>query len=316
MKYLKYLSVFLVAAMLLPFSSCVDDADDGGRFPDLQEAANMRIVVDQDFSSINADDPASAKVVMDFFSENLADIEKVDLLVDFFDFSEGTTTAKTFLKNVPLSSFSDGVMRKFEISFAEFKAALGLEDADFDGLDQINIYNETTMKDGRVYPSNIVINQNVTVNNVTPNIQNSAATTSFTSKITVFVQCPLPDGFATGKYMVEQTAGPSDPFFGNPTRWAAEEVTLEATGPINRAFKGTYLTFTGIQFNFVVTCGTLVVPKGSAGLGCGGAGLNWVQEGVNSYVDDTEFTITILDNSDGDCGIPTAEPLTLKLTKL
>ena len=166
------------------------------------------------------------------------------------------------------ASFTEGILRGYEITFNEFKTALGLQDSDFNGLDQVTIYNVTTMKDGRVYPSTIKINEDVSVTTVAPNIANSAATTSFTATITVFVQCPLPDGFAVGNYSIEQVSGPGDPFYGNPYRWTPETVTLAASGPINRTFNGTYLTFTGIKFDFIVTCGTLVVPKGGAGLGC------------------------------------------------
>jgi hypothetical protein len=317
MNQIKYACSLLLGLALIASSACVKDDEKGGRFPEFQHAANMRIVVDPNFSTINADDPGSAKVVLDFYSENLDEIDQVDLYVDFFDFSQGATTVpRVFLKTVPLSSFSAGVLTGFEISFNELRTALGLEDADFNGLDQVTIYNETTMKDGRVYPSQIVVDDSTSFTNIGPNILNSAATTSFTATLPVFVQCPLPDGFATGKYMVEQVSGPDDPFFGNPYRWTPEEVTLTATGPINRSFDGTYLTFDGTAFNFVVTCGSLVVPKTGAGLGCGGAGLSWVQDGSDTYTDDSEFTIHLLDNVDGDCGIPAGEPLVLKLTKL
>ncbi len=311
---LKYISLFCFGTLLLTLSSCVEDERKGGDFPDFQNAANMRIVVDPNNSSINADDPGSAKVVMDLYSENLDEIASVDLSIDFFDFSEGTTTNKVFLKSVPLGSFSDGVLNGFEISFAEIRDALGFTDSDFDGLDVVTVYNVTTMADGRVYPSTIQINQNVSVNTVAPNVANSAATTSFTSTIPVFVQCPLPAGFASGTYAVEQISGPSDPFFGNPTRFGPGDFNITEAGPIQRTFTAKYLTF-DVAFNFVVTCGTLVVPKTDTGLSCGGPSLGWVQDGVNTYTDDSEFTITLLDNPDGGCGLPVNDPLVLKLTK-
>ena len=147
-----------------------------------------------------------------------------------------------------------------------------------------------------------------------PNITNSSATTSFTTTIPVFVQCPLEPGFATGTYEIEQLSGPADVFFGNPTRWGPGDVNIVEAGPIQRTFTGKYFTF-DVGFNFVVTCGTLVVPKGDSGLGCGGPNLAWIQDGVNTYTDDSEFTITLLDNIDGGCGLPAGEPLVLKLTK-
>ena len=170
------------------------------------------------------------------------------------------------------------------------------------------------MNDGRVYPSTIQINQDVSVTTVAPNVANSAATTSFTSTIPVFVQCPLEAGFAVGTYQVEQLSGPADPFFGNPTRWGPGDFEVREDGPIQRSFVGKYFTF-DVAFNFVVTCGTLVVPKTDSGIGCGGPNLGWAQDGVNTYTDDSEFTITLLENIDGGCGLPAGEPLVLKLTK-
>lgn len=315
MNLIKYACYFLLAGVMISVSACIGDDEEGGRFPDFQEAVNMRIIADPDFSSINADDPASAKVLLDFYSENVEDVESVDLYVDFFDFSEGTTTDRVFLKTVPVANFSGGVLRSFEITFNEFKTALGLQDDDFNGLDQVTIYNETTMNDGRVYPSTITVNDTTSFVNVTPNILNSAATTSFTATVTIFVQCPVPADFATGRYMVEQLSGPADPFFGNDYRWAPGEVTINNTGPINRTFTGAYFTF-DTDFTFIVTCGTLVVQKTVTGIGCGGPTLAWTQEEVSTYTDDTEFTIMLLDNVDGACGLPVAEPLVLKLTKL
>ncbi|MCO6478934.1 MAG: hypothetical protein J5I94_20035 [Phaeodactylibacter sp.] len=312
MKTSKYLLVFFLTGALAFLNSCVED---DSPFPDFQDAVNMRIVVDPNFSTINKEDPQSAKVVLDFYSENVEDVEKVDLHVDFFDFSEGTTSDRSFLRSVDPGSFQDGVLRGLEITFDEIRTALGLEVADFDGLDQVTIYNTTTLKDGRVYPSVIEVNEEVTINNVTPNIQNSSATTSFTTSIVVFVQCPLPEGFATGNYMLEQVSGPADPFFGNDYRWGPGEVTITATGPIGRVFTGKYLTFDQ-DFNFVVTCGILVVPRTDTGLGCPDPDFVYVQDGINEYEDDKEFTITLLDNVAGACGQPVGEPLVLRLTKI
>lgn len=315
MKVLKYIALAMAGLFMLQLMSCIDEDRKGGRFPDFLEAVNMRIVADPEFSAIDADNPSAAKVVLNFYSENVGDVESVDLYVDFFDFSEGTTSSKAFLKTVPVGNFSEGILKNFEIPLNDFKTALGLKDEDLDGLDQLTIYNETTMKDGRVYPSTITVNDTTSFINVTPNITNSSGTTSFTSTIVVFVQCPLPDGFATGKYKLEQLSGPDDPFFGNPTRWGPGEVTLTAAGSIQRTFTGKYFTF-DVPFSFVVTCGSLVVPKGDSGLSCGGPSFTWIQDGINTYDDDSEFIITLIDNVDGACGLPASEPLTLKLTKL
>ncbi|MCB0599001.1 MAG: hypothetical protein H6557_27110 [Lewinellaceae bacterium] len=312
MKTSKYLVVFFLTGTFAFLNSCVEDKNP---FPDFQDAVNMRIVVDPDFSTINKEDPASAKVVLDFYSENIEDVEKVDLHVDFFDFSEGSTSDRSFLRTIEPGSFQDGVLRGVEITFDDLKNALGLQAEDFDGLDQVTIYNTTTLKDGRVYPSVIEVNNEVSINNVTPNIQNSSATTSFTTQIVVFVQCPLTEGFATGKYLLEQVSGPSDPFFGNDYRWTPEEVTLTSAGPIQRTFSGKYLTFDQ-DFTFVVTCGILVVNRTDTGLSCGGPSFVFEQDGINEYEDDKEFTITLTDNVDGACGQPVGEPLVLKLTKI
>jgi len=305
---------YLLFTLLAVFALAACDVEDP--YPEVQKAVNMRIVVDPEFSTINRDDPASAKVVLDIFSENVEDVEKVELFADFFDFSEGTTTDRSFLTELDLSRFNEeGVFEGFEISFDDFATALGLDASDFDGLDQVTIYNITTMKDGRVYPSEVPLGDGKTAVNVSPNILNSSATTSFTSTVPVLVQCPLPEGFATGTYMVEQVSGPADPFFGNPYRWTPQEVNVTAAGPVQRTFTGKYLTFDQ-PFNFTVTCGILVVRRTDTGLSCGGPSLVFTQDGINEYEDDSEFTITLLDNVDGACGLPVGDPIELKLTKL
>jgi len=310
MQSLKYMLFLLLAAFV--FHAC--DVEEP--FPEVQKAVNMRIVVDPEFSTINRDDPASAKVVLDLYSENVEDVEKVEFFADFFDFSEGTTSDRSFLTEVDLSRFNaEGVLEGLEISFNDFADALKLDASDFDGLDLVTIYNITTLKDGRVYPSQLELTEDQTVNNVSPNILNSSATTSFTSTVPVLVQCPLPDGFATGTYMIEQVSGPTDPFFGNPYRWTPQEVNVTATGPVQRTFTGKYLTFDQ-DFTFTVTCGILVIRRTDTGLSCGGPSLVFVQDGINTYDDDSEFTITLLDNVDGACGQPVGEEIELKLTKL
>lgn len=184
--------------------------------------------------------------------------------------------------------------KPYSILNAFAKTALGLDASDFDGLDQVTIYNITTMKYSRVYPSEVPLGDGETATSVSTNILNSSATTSFTSTVPVLVQCPLPEGFATGTYMVEQASGPAGPFFGNPYRWALQEGSITAAGPVQRTFTGKYLTF-GQNFTFTVTCGILT----DTGLSCGGPSLVFTQDGINEYEDDSEFTITLLDNVDG-----------------
>ena len=317
----KYLSISAVVLLLfLGITSCVDE--EKIRVPEFIEAANVRIQLDPDYSSLDASDITNAKLQFSMFSEN-TNLQSVVLTAQLYSFAKDSLSEVVEMLVLDQSDFNadNGSIMDIALSSAFLAEKFGLPGGinDLGGGDRFDFFNTTTLTNGMVFPDTILQGTGFETVNVTPNIINSAATSSFSVGFTSYVACPVPAGFATGKYIVEQTEGPSDPFFGGPTRWLNEEVTLTAVSPIERTFNGTYFTFDNRRFNFLLICGVVLVAETGSGLGCGGPGLGWKGDtppGTYDQADDSVITIKLLENSTGGCGLPVDEPLTLVLTKV
>ncbi len=130
--------------------------------------------------------------------------------------------------------------------------------------------------------------------------------------------CGLPAGYAQGVYALTQTAGPGDPFFGNPTRFVQENVTL-AVGASStlRSFTIGYLgNFVRPTFTFDLVCNSVAKPFQSSGVGCtAGNPISWVTNSANPGVydegDDSVIVVRIIDDVTNSCGITAAVELTL-----
>ena len=318
MKNIKFLLILF--GILLTIQSCEDQ--DSIRFPELLDAANVRIQIDPDYSSLDASDIQNAKIVYSTFSEN-TNIESVVISASYYNFMNDTSYDSREIVRYSQSDYdaSNGAIRDEEFTSELLAQAFGLTGgaSDLGGGDRFDFTNLTTLTNGMVFPDTILSETDHETVNVTPNIINSSATTSFTVGFNAFVACPVPEGFALGDYLLEQTSGPADPFFGNPTRWAPEIVTLTQVSAIERSFNGTYFTFENITFNFLLICENILVGTTGSGLSCGGPGINWVGDtppGSYDEEDDNIIIIKVLDNVDGGCGLPAAEPMTLRLTKI
>ncbi|TVP42896.1 MAG: hypothetical protein EA341_19090 [Mongoliibacter sp.] len=134
------------------------------------------------------------------------------------------------------------------------------------------------------------------------------------------VICPLAAGYGLGEYQLEQTGGPSDPFFGNPTRFVEEVVTLtEGSTSIARTFTVNYLGgFTTRPFSIIFSCGVVLKPEEAAGAGCGGPGILWESDNDNlatyNLDDDSVIQVFFVDDTESSCGI--TDPIEFTLTKL
>jgi hypothetical protein len=307
---IKYIRV--IAVTLVLFASCTEEA----RIPDPIDAANVRIQflapTDQ---LINFADIANAQIKYNIFSKN-KDLESVELTFMYNNAATGLAEGPFVLKTYTQDDFdaAGGAIRDEIYTADELAVLVGkTSGADLSGGDNFVFANRTTLTDGRVYPATTVGGNN----NITPGIAGNAGIEQFSVGWISYVACPVPATFATGKYTLEQIAGPDDPFFGNPTRFAPGEVTLVASSPIQRDFNVTYLTFTNRVFSMLLVCENYLVND-DAGVGCG-PGLRWGTPGTPGSFDDTDdsvLIVEILENVNNDCGIPANEPLTLKLTKV
>jgi len=79
---------------------------------------------------------------------------------------------------------------------------------------------------------------------------------------------------------------------------------VSAPNPLERRWDATYVTY-NVDFRITLACGEIQVPYTESGIGCGGPGLNWVQDselGTYSPNNDRVFTIRIIENVDNGCG--------------
>lgn len=118
-----------------------------------------------------------------------------------------------------------------------------------------------------------------------------------------------------GNYRQVQTAGPADPFFGQPTRWADEVVPVtEGVTPTQRTWPTTYLGF-ALNMTIDLVCGNVTLPLAGSGVGCGG-GLQWVNDTPTAVFDpttDAVINIDLIDDVTNDCGL--TAPVTLTMTR-
>lgn len=314
-KFLKYIAIMIFGFVIL--IACRDE--ETIRIPELTEAANVRIQLDPDYSSLRADDLDNAKLVFSVFSDN-TNIQEVVLSAEYYNFAQDSSYSRMVIKTYKQSDFdaASGAIRDVTFTAADLADMFGVGNAtDLGGGDRFDFYNVTTLTNGMVFPDTVSLPTGEFLN-TTPNIVNSAATTSFSVGFTAYVACPISSSYGTGDYMLEQIAGPDDPFFGNPYRWTPEMVNITAVSPIERHFEGTYFTFTDRSFNFLLICGNVLVGATGGGAGCSGT-LTWksaTPPGQYDPNDDSVIIIELLDNITGDCDLTPSEPLTLKLTKV
>ena len=311
----RFIYPLLLAIGFLTITSCEDP--DAIRLPEFVDAANMRIQLDPDFTSLRADDLDNARIVFSLFSEN-TNIEEMELIVTYYNFQQDSNYSRRPIRVYRQADFdaANGAIRDVTFTSDELAELFGITIGDMGGGDRFDFFNVTSLTNGMVFPDTVRLPGGDVVN-VTPNIINSALTTSFSVGWTSYVACPIDPAIYTGEYYLEQTAGPDDPFFGNPERFAPMVVNITALSPIERTFDCTYLTFDDIEFRFLLICDNVLINFMSA-LACS-TGLRWANQsppGPYDPVDDSELTLLILENMDADCGIPQAEPLTLTLTKV
>lgn len=311
----KILILILLVSGAIIMTSCEDE--DAVRIPETSDGVNLRIQQHPDFVNMRADDIENAKLVFSLFSEN-KNLQEVSLTIEYYNFAEDKVYARKPLRTYSQADFdaADGAIRDVTVTSQELATLFEIQVSDIGGGDRYDVFNLTTLTDGRIFPDTLNLPGGVIAPNLTPNIANSAATTSFSVGFRSYVACPVPAGYATGDYLLEQIAGPDDPFFGNPTRFTSEVVNLTATSPIQRNFEVTYLTFDERRMSFLLICGSFLVNQ-KPGLGCS-SDLRWTNAtppGSYDVSDDSVLIVELLENVDGDCGIPAGEPLTLRLTK-
>ena len=233
---------------------------------------------------------------------------------------ENAESAQFPLTSINGSEITNNGSTKLTFSLVELTAAMNKTPEDLAGGDAVNIYSIVTLTDGRVYPDTVKVDSDTEFLNVTPNIINSSATTSFSPKLIFPILCEINASFGTGTYYFEAIEG--DNFQFGVESFETGPVEITATSNTGRTFDVPYLTafipgFT-TTINFDFACNVILLQPTGTGLGCGGGGLaidlNATDPGLFDISDDSEFTISIMHNIFLDCGIDVV-PIKFKLTK-
>ncbi len=255
-------------------------------------------------------------IVIDF--ENLSGSA---LTADLEDLSGTVAEYRVYTSWVRGSVVSDTALVKtissfpseLSVSAQEIADALDSTINDFQAGDRVNFVAEITAQDG-------------TVTRIWPPGQGNVGSDLFGNpgqkqalSFSAFVACPIEADF-TGAYSMEQIQGPGDVFFGAPTAFYPVETSVSAPNLITRTWAGNYVSFS-VNFTILMLCGNVDVPRTASGVGCGGPGLNWIQDptlGPASYnpSDDSTFDLNIITNVDGGCGVPPTPQTILRMTKL
>lgn len=304
-----------MAAFLILFS-CEDE--DKVRVPVLEKPVSMRLQIDPEFSIVDALDIPNAKLRMDVYTE-VSTIDSVKLFLDYYSFGQDSTYDNAFVHSFLGSDFSaDGIINAYDLTTIQISDAVGIPLDSMGGGDRLDFTFFTILEDGRMFPDTIPGLDGTL--NTTSNILNSASTTSLTTSFTTFIACPVDDDFLVGNFSIVQASGPSDPFFGTGDIIAPAEINIGRDNEISRTFGNlTYATFGGGEINFLLVCNNILIPYGPAPASCGG-GLGWI--GDNGAIitydesDDSSFTLNLLHNPTGDCGLAVNEPLVFTVTKL
>ncbi|MGI9541675.1 MAG: hypothetical protein ACR2MX_00365 [Cyclobacteriaceae bacterium] len=316
MKLIKY--ILPTVALLIVLAACEDEP----RFElaDTDKSLNMRLVSSQtSFDATNPNDMATIR----FFSENnengdLSNISKVDLYVEHFVLLDNTTSPRVLFTSIDGASVTNDGSLSLDVPLTEIASKLGIDVTDISGGDIITFYNITTLADGRVYPDTVLRGTDFETVNTTPNVLNSAPTTSFTATVAYPIVCPLEEGFATGQYLLEQLVPLDPPYFGLTQVWAPEVVAVTAIDNTTRTFTAVnYLGGFNSPFTISLACNVVLMPEQAFPVGCNAnitAGQDLNNIGTFDITDDSEFTIGILHDPAQDCGQGTA-PTVLRLTK-
>ncbi len=182
-RYLTY--SLLVLSALLTFS-CRDE--DVIRTPQLQEAVNMRVVIDPEKSFINYQSLNTATFEFDVYSQN-RNLQQVEFRGSYYDASEDASSDTVVVATLSQADFSNGKAR-VTLTPSQIATIFNLPGG-VGGLateDEINMITFVTLTDGRTFSY-----QNAAAS-ITVNPDNS----SFTSFFSTFVGCP--SDIKTGVY--------------------------------------------------------------------------------------------------------------------
>lgn len=321
MKMLKYTFGLLVGALVF-LSSCRDFVEPNIPYAEFDTAAYLRTIArtSTTFNYFNLGGSKFALTLEAVDIEDGATVETVEIFVQHRRLITGVgleytpSAGPVLIKTLSASDFAPNTESRFlrtsfEISAADAIAAVGLTPADIEGGDTFEFSLNLNDKYGRSFNRE----------NISGNV---AGAPFYASPFQYFVNviCPVDAAYGVGSYSLKQTVGGEDPFFGNPTRFVEETVTLAsvASNPTRRSFTVNYLGgFSTRTFTIEFSCGKIIKPRESSGLGCSGT-IFWESDNSDLATydvnDDGTIVVKFVDDKDGGCGVTQAVEFTL--TKL
>lgn len=187
--FLKY--IFVITTLSLSAVSCRDE--EAVRFPELQEGANARIVINPSFAFFNGGDIENTYISVDVYTIN-TNIQEIICKGVYTDVSTGDVYPSTEIFRIPGNLVQNGKISDFRITAAMVAEALDLPGgATFlNGGDNFVVSPTVVLTDGRTFePANSA-----------PSIA-GGTNASFTAEFTLAVAC---DAFATddatGTYVI------------------------------------------------------------------------------------------------------------------
>jgi hypothetical protein len=267
----------LISTLFGFLTSCEDP--DAIRLPEFKDAVNVRVVIDPDNTFLDFEDLANAKFVFDAYTEN-TDLQSAIFYMSYYDLSEDS-----IFNEIPVE-FTDFPTQHYEYTSQELAEIFNLPGGidHLDGGDLFNFRTEAVTAEGLTYPDTVLQGLTQETLNVTPEIINAAATTSFTSVFNTFVGCP---SSLDGVYSTVVNGTSTDDCCGTiPAVDVESTVTFTRTGPTNYALTnfaaGAYSywycdayglcsdTFDGLGAQLLDICGNVQLTAGywgSAGAG-------------------------------------------------
>ena len=304
--------LFFIASVLV-LASCRNE--DLVRFPEFEDGANVRVVIDPNASFFNFENLEAAKFVFDVYTEN-TNIEKVDIFIYFVPIN-GDPQIKKLLETFTQADFDAGngkISREYTAQQMVDFFGLGSLD-NLQGGDAFNFRNITTLTNGRIFSDSTIISDAPAFGtnrpgSITANIIAATATTSFTSSFSTFVGCP---SNLAGRYRVVTTATSTDGCCPDEVT-VNYETNLTQTGATTYSLtdfsSGTYASWYCAPYGL---CSATFEGLGAAALDvCGQISLSatyWGSSGTGS-VDEATGVITIQwANVFGDAGTSVLTPL-------
>jgi hypothetical protein len=209
-----------------------------------------------------------------------------------------------------------GMQTQEVIVFSSLNGEAAVEAGRFSSFpSDIQLRPDDLLRGSGLSPTDLGLGDNFLISFVAISTSGESFTSSNTLPATV--ACSFGNDFAVGTYLLEETMGSPDPFFGG--QWFSDGlVELSVSGTNQRTFSTTFLTIAaGEPITFELLCENIIVPTTLSTLGCAGEILTFqtaAQPGQIDISDDGTININMVMLANSNCGSNETE-LSYRLTK-